>query len=55
MEFYTKDQPHGVFHKLKSSFNEIFGRPETGTTGIKKFREEAVRTDPKKSDSVENK
>ncbi|HIJ86779.1 MAG TPA: hypothetical protein HPP97_03740 [Desulfuromonadales bacterium] len=55
MEFYTKDKPHGAFHKIRSSFDEIFGKPETGSPGNKRAHEETVGSDFKKTDSDENK
>jgi hypothetical protein len=35
MEYLTKNQPHGAFHRLKSSFTEIFGKPETAALNVK--------------------
>lgn len=40
MDSYTMEQQHGTFHTLKSSFNEIFGRPEPVTPVIKSARVE---------------
>ena len=48
MEYYTKDQPHGAFHKLKSSFTEIFGKPETASSKVKPPPETVEGTDFKK-------
>ena len=35
MENYTKSQQHGALHRLKSSFTEIFGKPETVSLSVK--------------------
>jgi len=55
MESYTKEQTRGAFHKLMSSYNEIFGKTETGTSGITREREDTAGADYKKTEAVENK
>jgi hypothetical protein len=35
-----KEQEEGTFRKLKSSFREIFGKPENSTSQIKVVSEE---------------
>ncbi|MDD2735922.1 MAG: hypothetical protein PHF56_18465 [Desulfuromonadaceae bacterium] len=54
MEFNTKDQPRGALYKLKSSFNEIFGKSETAPLGNKKARTEIGSTEYKKSEHLES-
>jgi len=54
MEFNTKNQPRGAFYKLKSSFNEIFGKPETAPLGDKRARTEIASTDYKKPEHPES-
>jgi hypothetical protein len=54
MEFNTKDQPRGAFYKLKSSFNEIFGKSETEPVGDKRDRAEISTTDYKKPEHPES-
>lgn len=54
MEFNTKDQPRGAFYKLKSSFNEIFGKPETEPLSQKRDRAEIGSTDYKDPERPES-
>lgn len=49
MEFTKKEQTGGPFHTLKSSFREIFGKPETATLEAKGPREEIAGKEPEKS------
>ncbi len=35
MENYTKSQQHGALQRLKSSFTEIFGKPESASLNAK--------------------
>jgi len=42
-----KEQEEGTFRKLKSSFREIFGKPETATLQVKDPGEEKNGTDKK--------
>jgi hypothetical protein len=45
MELHKKEQSRGPFHKLKSSFNEIFGKPEpTPSQEVNRPREETATT-----------
>jgi hypothetical protein len=53
MDFYTKEQPRGAFHKMMSSYNEIFGKTETATSGDNRASEETAGSDFKKDESVE--
>jgi hypothetical protein len=50
MEFNTKNQPQGALHKLKSSFNEIFGKSEVVNQEVKNPREDIIEKDFKKSE-----
>lgn len=50
MEFYTKNQQQGAFHKLKSSFNEIFGKSEVVAQEAKNPRETVIEKDLKKTE-----
>lgn len=55
MQSYTKEQTRGAFYKLMSSYNEIFGKTETGTSGITRDREDTAGADYKQTEAVENK
>jgi hypothetical protein len=50
MEFTKKEQTGGPFHSLKSSFREIFGKPEKATLEVKGPRDETAGKDPEKNE-----
>lgn len=50
MTTYTNKEHQSAFHKLKSSFNEIFGKPEVVTQEVKGPRENFNENDFKKSE-----
>jgi len=45
MENYTKSQQHGALQRLKSSFTEIFGKPETASFKAKPSTEKVEDKD----------
>lgn len=50
MELNREEQSRGPLYRLKSSFNEIFGRPERVTTEVKEPRE---KNDSKSFEKIE--
>ncbi len=50
MEPNREEQSRGPLYRLKSSFNEIFGKPDRVTTEVKEPRD---RTDSKTFEKIE--